>query len=145
MRIAGDSRQKNLSPSLWFDTLHSQGGVHLSPVDLAQQLLDAVFRAKDPDFNVLNERRIRLVNKEVAVNVICLFPSAIFGAAKEQDISHAMAERIVAVLVNESGAGNLGVKSWVGAGDHGDNPHVEVDLHLQMLKVFNLRGLKLLL
>ena len=66
-----------------FDVLHSQGVVDLLPVDLAQQFLDAVFRAKDPDFYVLNERRIRLMHKEIPINVIDFFPAAVLGGAEK--------------------------------------------------------------
>src|SRR5579864_3211749 len=98
MRIAGNSRlkfRKRLPSTCAIKALHSQRGVDLFPIDLAQQFLDAVFRAKDPDFNVLNVWRIRLVNKEVTVNVIHVFPSALLAIAEEQNISHAMAERII--------------------------------------------------
>ena len=65
------------------NALHGQGGIYLSPVDLAQQLLDTVFRAEDPDFNILNEWRIWLVNKEVPIHVIHFFPAAVLGTAEK--------------------------------------------------------------
>src|SRR6266571_5694822 len=142
-------RQKIFAP--WFlvrlrsGCLHSQGVVDLFPVDLAQQFLDTVFRAKDPDFYILNERRISLVNKEIPINVIDLFPSATLAIAEKQNVRDAMAERIVAVFMHKGCARDLGVNFGIGAGDHGDHQHVEVHLHLEMQKVFHLRALKVYL
>jgi hypothetical protein len=84
MQVPEDAGQKIFRAGAGVvDWLHSQGVVDLFPVDLAQQFLDTVFRAEDPDFYVLNERRIRLMNKEIPINVIDLFPAAIFGAAEK--------------------------------------------------------------
>ena len=82
MQAFGDA-DKNIRALVLAGGLHRQGVADLFPVDLAQQFLDAVFRAKDPDFNILNERRIRLMNKEVPINVIGLFPSAVLGTAEK--------------------------------------------------------------
>ena len=84
MRVVGNFGPKILVRGHFGpDCLQGKRVIHLFPVDLAQQLLDAVFRAKYPDFYILNERRIRLMNKEVPIHVIDLFPSAILGAAKK--------------------------------------------------------------
>ena len=84
MQVPEDAGEKYFAPGAGVvDWLHSQGVVDLFPVDLAQQFLDTVFRAKDPNFYVLNERHIRLMNKEIPINVINLFPAAIFNAAEK--------------------------------------------------------------
>ena len=83
MRPAGECQQNIRAQGIWFGCLQGKGVTNLFPIDLAQQFLDTVFRAIDPDFYVLNERRIRLMNKEIAINVIDLFPTAVLAAAEK--------------------------------------------------------------
>jgi hypothetical protein len=83
MQVPEDTGKNIRAQLFWFDSLQGERVSNLLPVDLAQQFLDAVFRAVDADFHILNERRIWLMNKEIPVNVIDLFPPAVFAAAEK--------------------------------------------------------------
>jgi len=77
------SRQKFWQGRVWFDTLRSEGAVDLAPIDLTQQFPDAVLRAKDPDLYVLNEWGIGFMDKEIAIDIVYLFPAAGLAVAEK--------------------------------------------------------------
>src|SRR5689334_2344684 len=81
--------------------LRGERRVDLLPVDLMQQFLDAVIGAVDPNLKILNKWAVRGMDKSIAIDAVCLIPFARPPVAEEQDVSHAVAERIVAVLMDE--------------------------------------------
>src|ERR1700756_819627 len=89
--------------------LQGERGIHLLPVNLAEQFLYPVFRAINSYFNILNIRTIRRMSKLEAIEIIGPVPFALAAIGEKQDIGHAMAERIVAVLVDKRCARNFEV------------------------------------